>query len=410
MLFGIVLLAGAVIRFHNAFAANPLWGYDGGAHLAYLEIVRVFHRLPTPAETYLAWHEPLYYILASAATGAGLRVLQAILGVAFIAAAGWCGLVITRRADVAVFIGIIAAFLPPAVLLSNYPTNELLAQTLFLAGLIMAIRILREKTISARLAATLGTILALAQWTKLSAIIVVAAVAIAFIGQRRWRALAISLGIWLVLMIPWQVYRATRLGGVFRTNNVEQPGTTLHPLRFYLWFDPAVLDAPYWPHGSSSAWSLIFAQTFADYDVQLGNPDRAALLPARETVLTGSGRYLPLVRLAAGIALSRLGLALVAISALGFVSLMRRARQEPVARILAVYVFLSLAAVIYHGSRYPYLDRGTLKPIFILAALLLPLIAGCDVLLRRYGRAATLGLWGLVILFAVLAAPVVWVR
>ena len=52
-----------LFRLHNALAYNPYWGYDGGGHIDYLFSLVQHHQFPDIAHNYVAWHEPLYYLI-----------------------------------------------------------------------------------------------------------------------------------------------------------------------------------------------------------------------------------------------------------------------------------------------------------------------------------------------------------
>jgi hypothetical protein len=86
-------------RLHNAINFNPYWGYDGGAHLEYIKTVMEHWRVPTMAENYLGWHEPLFYffyaVLGKIAgafcdnnfltcTVRSLQIISALLGVVIV--------------------------------------------------------------------------------------------------------------------------------------------------------------------------------------------------------------------------------------------------------------------------------------------------------------------------------------
>lgn len=426
-----ILVLAATIRLHNAGVYNPLWGYDGGAHLDYIRIIQTQHRLPTPAETYLAWHEPLYYILASLTSGASLKIFQSLIGVAFVAAIGWLAIVVTRRPFVALLTMTVTAVLPPAVFVSAYPTNELLAQTLFVVVLAYATGLLRPPPLNlhpqgegnlpagqaGREGVILGILLGAAQWTKLSAVIVVAAVVISLLAtahSRRSFALlrmtGIALGIWLVLSAPWQIYRQTHLGGALRINNFESPAAaTYYPINrrtFFRTFDAHVFQLPVWRNDARSFWSALYASTFGDYDNIFGNVDRDGTFPSSERLDTPNGRAVPLDRLAALIALARYSIVFIPIATIGLWWGLRK-KNDGSRQLLAVFSLLSVAALIYNVARYPFIDRGMLKSIFILAALPLPLLLGFDALHRN--KKTGLLLAGIVALFVAFALPVVWI-
>ena len=62
-LFSFVVIIFFIIRFNNLNLYNTMSADDGGGHIIYTESLLNKNRLPTLNETYLAWHEPVYYYI-----------------------------------------------------------------------------------------------------------------------------------------------------------------------------------------------------------------------------------------------------------------------------------------------------------------------------------------------------------
>ena len=58
----VILLLTLFIRANNFKNYWSFWADDGGGHAIYAKILIEEHRLPKTEDTYLAWHEPVYYI------------------------------------------------------------------------------------------------------------------------------------------------------------------------------------------------------------------------------------------------------------------------------------------------------------------------------------------------------------
>ncbi len=59
----LILAIAFFIRLQNIKSYNTYWADDGGGHITYTETILYENRLASLDETYLAWHEPLYYYI-----------------------------------------------------------------------------------------------------------------------------------------------------------------------------------------------------------------------------------------------------------------------------------------------------------------------------------------------------------
>jgi len=423
------------IRLHNAFAYNPYWGYDGGAHLSYIETIAHSGRLPAPSENYLAWHEPLFYIISAGIFNwarilgvqdpwIAVQIFQAVLGTIFVGLAGYLAWEAYRKPGLAMATAATIAVLPPAIFVSSYTTNELLAHVLILGALILTLRTARTGRFNPRDGVWIGLLAGLAMLTKLTSLVLLASLAAFFIvtailkrSAAPLRTLGAMLIIAIPLALPWQAYREQSLGGALRLNNFEQKAVdaaSAHPRRFYVSFDRSILETPYWDSGSRGMLSILYAGTFGDYDNVFGNVDRDNILPGDKKILTTSGRYVTTDRFAAAWTTLRFSLVFLPILLVGLLATAFRLVRSRFAAnadlLLALFVAITGAALIYYTVRYPFLERGTLKPIFVLSVLPIIFLCGWKSLLGiKHRWAPGVLVAGILAVFTAFAWPVIWI-
>lgn len=436
----LALLPAAVLRVHDTLAFR--WGYDGGAHVAYFRTLALFGRLPTMAENYLAWHEPLYYALAAAiwlpvrwfaedavATKA-VALATCMLGFALIAGAGALTYRLSRSAAAAWTAAIVLAYLPIAIFVFEFPTNE----ALYEAGAALAILYLASRPLDCRRAAIAGAIVGALTLVKLTAFALLAAVlawgallAAEQAIRKRGGALrgllpfALLAAIAIALAAPWQIYRETAFGNAFTTNNWEDAKAAkpeVLPKRFFVWFDPSVLADPFWATGKDSFWSMLYADSWNDYANLFLQIDRADAMPIAAKKLTDGGSWLPLWRDAAARAAIPFTVPLALAWAVGLVLAARLAiREREAHRPLAlIWIFClgTLASLAYNVYKYPFLERGTLKAAFGLAGIALSVALAAIGLasipaIRKRPRLLPLALLPLLLVWLILEWPVLWV-
>lgn len=207
----VVLAAGAawiLLHLSNLCFLTPSAGYDVLGHLEYVHYLRTEQRLPLATDGWEMYHPPLYYLLAAllltfarvptmsnAAVGflrffavgiwlAQIGLVAATLGRLFPdrPAAWWGGM------------ALVVAF-PPALFLSHYANNELLAATLASGAIFVWLRIHRRETQSVRADVLLGLLLGAAMLTKASSLLVIVPVLAVLLapiatGPERGRAMA----------------------------------------------------------------------------------------------------------------------------------------------------------------------------------------------------------------------------
>ncbi len=395
----IILLFIVIIffRFNNALNYNSYWGYDGGAHLDYTTTIINEYRLPTFTENYLAWHEPLYYFILAifgaiyklisgtinnAEMFKFLQILSAFFDVFFLFIFYKFLSLLTEKKSVKLLSLLTLGFFTPLILINNYLTNELFLYWLIILCFYFIVKFDKvgwnyQKII------LIAILSGLALLTKLSAIIFIFCFIVWFFYQTiyfktkiYYKYLLLFIGLVFIINLPWQIYRAKNLGGIFTINNYELlqeqeiPQTKDITNKFWFNFDTHIFNNPFWQTGRNSFWSIIFSQTFIDYDNIGGNVD---LNNVQKQVKTGNGRYLSFKTFNwAKIALKN-GFLMLLVVLFGYALEIKNSFKNKfipdVNLFLNLFISASFLALIFNVLRNPFIERGTLKLIFIVSAL-----------------------------------------
>lgn len=426
ILFFLVIL---IFRFNNVLNYNSYWGYDGAKHMEYIDSIEDKYRLPTFTENYLAWHEPLYYFIFAIfgfiykfITSSNnfilmikfLQILTAFLDVIFLFIFYKTLSLLTDNKSVKLITLLTIGFFTPLILINNYLTNELFLYWLIILCFYFIVKF--DKTGWNYQKIILVSILSgLTLLTKLSAIIFIVAFIIWFLYQTIYykkhpntdvisaeagiqetefakktffrdtkhtskhvanhRFLFVFLAIVFVINLPWQIYRAKNLGGVLTINNYEllqeQKISQIKDIsnKFWFNFDNQIFNNPFWATGKKSFWSITFAQTFVDYDNIGGNVD---FNNAQKQVKTGNGRYLSTKTFNwAKIALKN-GFLMLLIMLIGYFveikALIKNKLKPDINLLFNLFIIGSFFALIFNVLKNPFIERGTLKLIFIISA------------------------------------------
>ena len=421
-LAGIFIIA-AIVRWRNVVSYNTWWADDGGAHVQYVQAILDHGRLPTMQESYLAWHEPLWYAVVAGWQRLGELVgrgginwwegLLAISGLWFLWLVWRAGRVVNPgRVQPALLVVSLFAVLFVGVKLSAYVNNELPAQAVMLLATLLWLRFRLDRPARWGKVAIWSLILALATLTKLTAVVVGVAAILAWgwlAWRRRQRALlgyaAVAVVIVALVNLPWLFYKQRHFGAAFAVNLFErgkaQPiiGSAGWPM---VWrFNPKLLtDNPFFSGATHSLAAVLFAEPFADYYNLFTQLDEVSRLPEDATRVAGNGRVAPLAHWTNNIRLNRLGLLLASLWLVGLAGAVRSAisRGTLAERWLLLVVAGSWAALLYHALRYPFPERGVLKASFIYFTL--PIMAA---LAYRWWWSVLPRWW---LRFAVLVLPV----
>lgn len=428
-------------RLHNAIGFNSYWGYDGGGHLEYIKTVMESWRVPSMAENYLGWHEPLFYfvytILGKAAgafcqnnfltcTVKFLQIISAFLGVAMV----WLVYKISQKfsADKKVWLASVigAGLISVMTETSNYLTNELLAG--FLVTLLLYYFItFSQKGWNIRRIIIMGLLSGLALLTKLSAVIFILALIIWFLYKAAYERkvkyifyILVFLFLSSVIYAPWAIYRAKNLGGVLSINMFEDKikENRQLPEGFFHSFNGEIFQNPFWTNGSNSFLSVVFADAFSDYYAIANNVDKNNLKVADNNKFwTESGSFVTNTKFRLSILLLYFSLFFVFIFAAGVIGLFWRwikGKFRPNANLFfLIFIGGCVLALFYNVAKYPFLERGTLKASFVLPLWPLLMIMGFSWLAAALKKIKMEFLWGItwfiIIFWGVLSVMVDWI-
>lgn len=387
----VVALFALFIRFNNLFTFNSWWADDGGAHIAYIEILKDSQRLPTMAETYVAWHEPTYYlgIVGWAAIGELFGIddinwweaSQLLIYMFFFLGVWLLTFEVTKNKWIALLNIFIFSVLFGSVKLSGYLTNELLNHTLilYLVYFFFRWKLLEERKYIKVIAWAL--LLAFATLIKVTASIVVIATILLYllftIVKERGYALAylaIILTIVVMANVPWYLYKQQAFGEAFTINVYEQENkqSVIESKAWgYLFhINPSFLTS--YPQAYSYPLSfpaIIVADIFGDYYNLFNNVDRINLLPEKEKILTANGLYSTPELQDSLLKTNRFGVLMILLWAIGFIGYWisaLRTKSSNWYEIFALIVFMGgWGALVYNNLRLPYIERGVLKVQFI---------------------------------------------
>lgn len=402
LLAGLIFCAIAIfIRINNLYNYNSWWADDGGAHIAYVETIVNKHRLPTMNETYVAWHEPLYYIAISVWIKLGVMIgytnlnwwqlfnfFLSIISLTIIWLLSsqlsnenkWLTLTVTSLFGL-VFV---------SVKLSAYVNNELAVQTLILLLIYLFYRwrLLEENKWPSIIYWAL--LLLTATLIKMTAFIVWFAVIlfwlICFVNDKQKYYLKYILLASAVVFfgnLPWFIYKSQNIGTLVSVNlyQEQQRQNILRSDAYaYLWrFDyHTFFDQPYWVDETKSFISIFVADIFSDHYNLFNNVDRMNSLPIVDKILV-AGRYTTERVRQSVLRANQVGLLIFMIWVIGFIGWSwRRLVHYNIFNSRYDYFYILLiiggvSALVYENILFPYLGQGVLKASFIYYVL--PLIA-----------------------------------
>jgi hypothetical protein len=415
--------AAAILRLHGAWSAQPLTGFDGPYHAAYIGILHLEHRWPLPGESWSTFHPPLYYALSALLWGLlpeqlpargvlfALRGLNVAAGLA-LGLAAWraARLLFPERPAVALCALALALFLPMLVPLSFLVGNQILAASLASWGVLLLLRAL-AKPGSARLALAAGAVLGLAVLTRLDALAVAggAGLALLLAGLRRegprLRALAPAALLGLAALLASGAYFARNFALTGSPLVLEVPVSadlmrtqgygSARPLASYLSLDPAILwnPADRSPRAEGAVWPATFAGIWFDL--------HGTVVRVVSPLATGFAR-----------GLFALGAAFTALAVAGAWALFSGRVQCAVPGAPAALALLAasgLASYVFFTAKVATFStlKGTLLAPSALPFLLVASV-GLDLLARAGRRAAALAV-ALVVALVLATSAILWV-
>ena len=407
VLLGASALAIAALAWHNR-ALDPILGFDADDHLRYVRFILEQGRLPLATDGWSMYHPPLFYLAAGALFalfGEAVALLRGLNAVAvFVQCAALLGslrLLFPARPRPVLAGFVLGAFVPMQLYLAQYATNEVWTAAFSSLALYLCLRILvrGEHSLGAHLG--LGVALGAALLTKVSALLVAAAV-LAALGARLltrdersprvWLAGPGATALALLAVAGWSYARvAWHLGSPLVGNWDAASG-------FLWWQDPGYHTlGDYLRFGESltrpvfSAWNgcpdALYSTLWGDG--LIGGMASVADAPPWRFELMYAGYWLALLP-SAGVAIGVCA------------ALVRLAREPRAEWLLLLLVALGSAfALVSLSLRLPYYAQC--KAFYGLSALV-PFAAfgglGLDLVASRLGRAQiviwiALGTWAL---------------
>ncbi len=386
-----LITLGIALRVSMNASYDVRWSYDYGDHRAYIAwLAHHFSWMPLELSR-AAYHPPLYYAIAALAVraGAGLQQLgwisiasgSARLALILYGVQRW--LPGNRPAHLAALA--IAAVLPVSVHTDGMLTNEALNGLVCTAATLLAARYFAGDVAHRwRRGAELGAVIGLALLVKVSALVILGAVALMVAVEAlrlhdaaRARpfvavvvAAALVSGAWFAhCRVAHGKWILSGFDGVdaYRTaGRLDKPYWRRRPPHFYLGFSPRVFVAPYSPTGIQPRAEFatpLFASTFIDY-YNFGYAPYPADLDSEVR-----GNYKPLRRDV--LALSRLSIAggaLVAVATLagwlGCVVFCWRRREHALLVMLALPA-LAVLGQLHFSVYYPIDSEGMIKGAYL---------------------------------------------
>jgi len=438
----LLFFALAVFRWHNVFAFNPYWGYDGGGHIDYILSLFRDGRLPNIKDNYLAWHEPLYYLL----TAGYLKLIQLLSfgNLSFGATLHYLGFFqfslsiatsyliyklvskLTANKWEVIICWSVLNLLPSMNYASTFITNELLNYFFILLIIYYFVsQIYGRKTISWKSWAKFGLIVGLSLLTKITGVIVAfilfAWLIIENIRLRRKPMIAgllLSIFIALIINLPWIAYRFHMMNGAFAINNIEfvKPVEIKLDQRvsFFANFDWDIFKFPYYYSGARYFWSILYADSFYDYYGAIENKDLLDHLKLEKKLPLIRTTHLDGFVLPSHFKFSQvlvwLGIIPAILMIMGFLRGLI-AFKDKAYLYVCLYAAIPLAflsALIYYAYRYPYYDKGIIKSIFIFPAYVLLLQGGLS-LVKKISNKVFVLLFIILAVYCFFAAQLFWV-
>lgn len=391
-----VLALGALLRVSMATTHDARIGFDFNGHWPNITYIVAHHAMFPLSLSAVSHHPPLYYVISALLVGAGLGPgslgwFGAILGILRLVVI-WVGLErwLTESRMARIVALLTSAVLPAAVQMDGLVSNEPLS-TFFCAMAIIAapdaIQGLRKGVASptVRLAVWLG----LALVTKISALVIVAAVLIALVvdiarspqpwlaGCRvRWSPLALGT-VLLVTISGWFFVRNQVLYGevaptvyesMLKPNQAPYEKIPYFQRRmpgFYCGWDPAVFRYPYTPAGyvpQPRFFSVMVASTFSDfYFYEFASRDN-------ETPTMGEQRgRVPVLAFQLSCLSTVGGTVLAGLAFLAWFGSWRafRARPPDPRLVLLLIPLLAVLGQMHFSTKYPNDNFGTIKGTYL---------------------------------------------
>lgn len=396
-----------VFRFHNAFSFNPYWGYDGGGHVHYILSLARENKLPSLSDTYLAWHEPLYYILMAIPLkilfffkeNVELKIIlkflssfQVLLSLATSVIIYKLIKLLTKRRLIIFTSFVLINLLPNFNQASTFLTNELLNYFfIFLIIYYFYKYFLPLKRAKLKNYIILAIIIALGILSKITSVILL----IIILGYFLWNFLfkkkkkifkkaLLMIVLLLIIISPWFLYRISKVSSL-SINNTEEfapQEISFESFRVFSRVDLDIFEFPFWYSGGKSFWSMLYGDMFYDYYGTIENKDFVTFLeksdPQKLIWTSQTGTYVTLKHLEITSFLVFLAIFPAFLMILGFFGAVYKFLKTKKAFYFFSFFIPGsfLASLIYFNLRYPYYAQGSVKGLFIFPSFLILAVLG----------------------------------
>ena len=353
-----IFAVGALLRLSMTWRYDASWGFDGGAHWAYIQAIS-HGTLPDPTINFIAYHPPLYHAIAAGlvklgASWQGLIWLSVACGVGRLAII-WAGLetcLESRKGRIAALA--LAAVMPSSIMIDGMVSNESLNGLLCAAAMLLWLK--------GKSSLAIGMLSGLAMLVKTSAIAMLAGFGV----RRRLMAAAVCLAVipGLYLLRGHSPFSTTYeiAPGMMGHVEINTPYLSRRGLDFLGW-DWRIFQNPYHPTALPGFFPVLVASTFTDNL----NHGFSGLPPERPREMTVNGRPMtrPLMWLAR-LAMAGGTLIFIGTFAAWLLSVRRVIRDEKwdLLSLLIVPLLATLLAMAF-AVKYPYDNHGVIKSAYV---------------------------------------------
>ncbi len=390
ILMVIFLFVGLYFRLHNATNYNTFWADDGGGHIIYMETIYYEHRLPSLSETYVAWHEPLYYVLLYPWQKIGVLLglfsnnwaaaLNIVIYALFLVLVWKLSRLLFRSSLVTTVTVSLFSVLFIGVKLTAYINNELLTQLyiLWLIYLFIKFDLLAENKLKKIVIWSL--LLALGLWIKLTLYLVLLSVLLfysinIFKKKYLWKYILVVVTLPLLLNIPWLVYKKNNFDSYFTINMYDakprQSILSSDAWQYIFAINTRIFtDYPFWYRLPHSYFSVLLSDSFGDYYNLFNHKLKIEGLADADKIFIVNGRYTTHEHWQSLLNTNRIALGFFLLWLAGFITFMFTLfKKKIVWSSYTIFWLIALlagwSASIFHNLKLPYLEAGVLKGHFI---------------------------------------------
>jgi len=169
----------------------------------------------------------------------------------------------------------------------------------------------------------------------------------------------------LFLYSPWLVYKKVVFDNVLTINNYEVQSSERMDKKFFINWDISIMRDPFWSSGKKSFLSMFIVSSLVDYDNIFQNYYNLS----DKKIQTDNTRYINYNRWVESLVYFWWSIPLVFISIFGLIIFIWNVVKDNFIDkrfFLFILLFGLFSSLVYNVYRYPFVERGTLKSLFIL--------------------------------------------